>query len=146
MNKIIEMMLNLSKRCKGFPVVLIVLKTGKVVKTFKNIKAQNKDKTDYRNHAEYRMLLDEDIQKLGDITIIISLPPCSDCYNDIKNISNIQKIYYIYDPWNKMKRRKYLRNTKIKISNYNKPGHDKIKRLIKKAMLNPKHKQARSAC
>ncbi len=54
-NKNIQTIFEKTKKCKGFPVVLLVLVNGHIKYSFSNIKAKNKKKTDYRNHAEFQM-------------------------------------------------------------------------------------------
>ena len=75
------------------------------------IRHEKCNKTDIKNHAEYKC--DLDIKKSNGsterITTIITNPPCNDCFNEIfKNKENI-KIYYFIDDVRKKIEKSYLK-------------------------------------
>ena len=116
---------------KGFPVLAatidkknnknIVIQNKKVINNpitkectkgdVENKKVQNKPETDINNHAEIILLKEIQENKIEIDFILITLPPCFNCWEKIKEYiqdKNI-KIFFLTDVRGKKKERKYLK-------------------------------------
>ena len=97
---------------KGFPVLAATIDKN----TNTNIVIQNKrscngTNTDINNHAEIILLKEIEAKKLNIEFILISLPPCFNCFEKMKEYvkKNKIKIFFLVDVRNKKNERKYLR-------------------------------------
>ncbi|MCP4336864.1 MAG: hypothetical protein GY679_03380 [Mycoplasma sp.] len=99
---------------------------GTAINFLSNKRSSSKYITDHKNHADYLLTLNEDVRCLKQITLLITIPPCYKCYLSMIEKLDIKKIFYICDPRNKVKKRAYLKKSKIPIIKYK----EKDKKLL----------------
>ena len=126
-NKLLE-----KKFKRGFPVLaatideynheVIVMQNKQYKQKNINTEKLNQEKnTDINNHAEIILLKHIKENGLKIKFILITLPPCINCYKEISEYisKNKVKIYFLTDPWNKTVIRDYVIKNNINIFNTN---------------------------
>ena len=114
-----ELIENSKSEPRGFPVAASFVEKGGIVLNT-NVNSWSKT-TDYQKHAEYKCYL-ELVENKGDIheiVVIITLPPCSECLNNIfENSDKEWKIYYLLDDFRRKIEKTYLKTFILKNNNF----------------------------
>lgn len=107
------------EKCEGFPVVALAMnKNGNTIAIKSNQKGHG-ESTDSKTHAEFVITENDNVNFDEVVTLLITLPACSECLTEIKSkFKNLKEIKYLFDPWGKI-HKKYVRESQIKFTSIN---------------------------